>query len=88
MEFNYKISLDLEVEFDVPLLGVDTTTIRRKQANDIALSALKEMIDLQTTSHIKIDREIQESNFNGNVKGKITLRSAALLKLDTEKNKL
>lgn len=86
MIFKYKIKLDLEVEFDVPLLGTDTTLLKRKQADLIAKSTLIEMLKIQTTSYAGIDREIVEDNFNGRVKGEITLRSAEMLKFD-EKNK-
>lgn len=85
MIFRYKIKLDLEVEFDAPLLGADTTLLKRKQADLIAKSTLIEMLKLRTTSYAGIDREIVEDNFNGRVKGEITLRSAAMLKFD-EKN--
>lgn len=85
MIFKYKIKLDLEVEFDVPLLGTDTTRLKRKQVDLIAKSVLAEMIKMQTTSYVGIDREVVEDNFNGRVKGEITLRSAAMLKFD-EKN--
>jgi hypothetical protein len=87
MIFKYKIKLDVEVEFDTPLLGTDTTRLKRKHADSIAKSALAEMIRMQTTSYVGIDREVVEDNFNGRVKGEITLRSAAMLKFDEENKK-
>ena len=87
MLFKYKITLDVEVEFDAPLLGTDTTKLKRKRVDSIAKSALAEMIRIQTTSYAGIDREVIEDNFNGQVKGEITLRSAAMLKFDEENKK-
>ena len=84
MLFKYKISLEVEVEFDAPLLGVDTTRSRRGQTDMIANAALAEMIKLKTTSYVGLDREIKEDNLNGKIKGEITLRSAAMLKRDQE----
>jgi hypothetical protein len=75
MLFKYRIRLEVEVEFDAPLLGVDTTKIRRGQTDAIAKAALAEMIKLKTTSYTGIDREIREDNLNGTVKGEITLRT-------------
>lgn len=84
MLFKYKINLDLEVEFEAPLLGADTTKHRRKMANSIAKSALSEMIALNSTSYVSIDREIKEDNLNGKVKGEISMRSAAAIKEDNK----
>lgn len=75
MLFKYKINLEVEVEFDAPLLGVDTTRSRRAQTDMIAKAALAEMIKFKTTSYVGIDREIKEDNLNGTVKGEITLRT-------------
>jgi hypothetical protein len=84
MLFKYKINLEVEVEFDAPLLGVDTTRSRRGQTDMIAKAALAEMIRFKTTSYVGIDREIKEDNLKGRVRGEITLRSAAMLKRDQE----
>jgi hypothetical protein len=75
MLFKYIIRLEVEVEFDAPLLGTDTTRGRRNQTDMIAKAALAEMIKLKTTSYTGIDREIREDNLNGTVKGSITLRT-------------
>lgn len=84
MLFRYKISLDLEVEFEAPLLGVDTTKGKRKMAGSIAKSALSEMISLNSTSYANLDREIQEENLKGTVKGEISMRSATMIKEDNK----
>lgn len=75
MLFKYKIKLEIEVEFDAPLLGVDTTKGKRNMTDMIAKAALAEMIRLKTTSYVGLDREIKEDNLNGVVKGEITLRT-------------
>jgi hypothetical protein len=80
MLFKYKINLDVEVEFEAPLLGADTTGHRRKQADAIAKATLAEITKLGTTSYIVIDREINEENMKGKIKSEILLRSAALFK--------
>ena len=36
MLFKYKINLEVEFEFEAPLLGVDTTRMSRKQTDAIA----------------------------------------------------
>jgi hypothetical protein len=84
MLFRYKISLDLEVEFEAPLLGVDTTKGKRKTAGSIAKSALSEMISLNSTSYANLDREIKEENLKGTVKGEISMRSANMIKEDNK----
>jgi hypothetical protein len=72
MLFRYQITLELDVEFEAPLLGVDNTQHKRKYTNSIAKKTLQEMISLNGTSLI-VDREITEDNFNGTVKGYIHL---------------
>jgi len=86
MLFKYKISLEVEVDFEAPLLGTDTTKGRRKQADLIAKGTLAEMVKLGTTSYLKIDREIKEENLNGTIKGEIVLRSHRMIEED-KKNK-
>jgi len=78
MLFKYRIGLEIEVEFDAPLLGVDTTRSRRNQTDVIAKAALAEMIRLKTTSYVGLDREIKEDNLNGIIKGEITLKTKSL----------
>lgn len=75
MLFKYKINLELEVEFDAPLLGTDTTMYKRGQADKIAKKSLQEMITIKS-SIVTIDREINEDNFKGTVKGTKHLGSA------------
>lgn len=68
MLFRYQITLDLDVEFEAPLLGADNTKHKRKYANSIAKKVLQEMTSLNSISKI-VDREIEEDNFNGRIKG-------------------
>jgi hypothetical protein len=84
MLFKYKINLEVEVEFDAPLLGTDTTRGKRNMTDAIAKAALAEMIKMKTTSYVGLDREIREDNLKGRVRGEITLRSAAMHKRDQE----
>jgi hypothetical protein len=84
MLFKYKISLEVEVDFEAPLLGTDTTKGRRKQADLIAKGTLAEMVKLGTTSYLKIDREIKEENLNGTIKGEIVLRSHRMIEEDNK----
>jgi hypothetical protein len=86
MLFKYKISLEVEVDFDAPLLGTDTTRSRRKQADQIAKATLAEITRLGTTSYIVIDRDIKEDNLNGKIKSEIILRSHRMIEED-KKNK-
>ena len=79
MLFKYTISLEVEVEFEAPLLGTDTTKLKRKTTNEIAKKALQEMTKLGSP-FVLIDREIEEENLNGTVKGSINLTKS-------EKNK-
>ena len=76
MLFKYKINLQIEVEFDAPLLGVDTTKSKRNRTDMIAKATLAEMIRLKTTSYVGVDRVIDEDNLKGTIKGDITLRTA------------
>ena len=86
MLFKYKISLEVEVDFEAPLLGTDTTKSRRKQADLIAKGTLAEMVKLGTTSYLKVDREIKEENLNGTINGELILRSHRMIEED-KKNK-
>ena len=83
----YKISLEVEVDFEAPLLGTDTTKGRRKQADLIAKGTLAEMVKLGTTSYLKIDREIKEENLNGTIKGELILRSHRMIEEDNKNKK-
>lgn len=82
MRFKYKINLEIDVDFDAPLLGTDTTKGKRSRTDMIAKAALAEMIRLKTTSYVNLDREINEENLNGTVKGSIMLRSHKMLEED------
>jgi hypothetical protein len=79
MKFKYKINLEIDVDFDAPLLGTDTTKGKRSKTDIIAKAALAEMIKFKTTSFVGIDREVDEDNLKGTIKGSIILRSHKML---------
>ena len=85
MKFKYKINLEIDVDFDAPLLGTDTTKGKRNRTDMIAKAALAEMIKFKTTSYVGIDRTIAEDNLNGTIKGSIVLRSHKMLEEDKKK---
>jgi hypothetical protein len=85
MLFKYKIKLEVEVEFDAPLLGVDTTKGKRNQTDMIAKTTLAEMIRLKTTSYVGVDRVIEQDGLNGTIVGEITMRSARMIEQDKNK---
>jgi UDP-2,3-diacylglucosamine pyrophosphatase LpxH len=72
MLFRYQITLELDVEFESPLLGADNTKHKRKYANSIAKKILQELTSENSTSKI-VDKEIEEDNFNGTIKGHVHL---------------
>jgi hypothetical protein len=72
MLFKYTISLELEVEFEAPLLGADNTKHKRKYASLITKKTLQEMVRPNSTSLI-VDKKIEEDNFNGTIKGRVHL---------------
>jgi hypothetical protein len=72
MLFKYTISLELEVEFEAPLLGADNTKHKRKYASLIAKKTLQEMVRPNSTSLI-VDKNIEDDNFNGTIKGRVHL---------------
>jgi hypothetical protein len=85
MLFKYTISLEMEVEFEAPLLGVDTSKGKRNQTDVIAKKTLAEMIKYKTTSYVGVDRVINEDNLKGTIVGDITLRSARMIEEDKKK---
>ena len=88
MKFKYKINLDIDVDFEAPLLGTDTTKGKRIKTDIIAKAALAEMIRLKTTSYVELDRVIDEDGLTGTIKGSIMLRSHKMLDEDLKnKNK-
>jgi hypothetical protein len=82
MRFKYKINLEIDVDFDAPLLGTDTTKGKRGRTDMIAKAALAEMIKFKTTSYIGLDRVIDEDNLTGTMKGSVMLRSHKMLEQD------
>lgn len=88
MKFKYKINLEIDVDFEAPLLGTDTTKGKRNRTDMIAKAALAEMIKLKTTSYAELDRVIDETDLTGSIKGSIMLRSHKMLDEDKKiKNK-
>jgi hypothetical protein len=69
MLFKYTISLEMEVEFEAPLLGVDNTKQKRKIADSIAKKGLQEMISLGPTV-VTLNREVNFENLKGTIKGR------------------
>ena len=47
-------------------------------------SALNEMISLNSTSYVSVDREINDDNLKGKIKGEISMRSATMIKEDNK----
>ena len=82
MRFKYKINLEIDVDFDAPLLGTDTTKGKRIRTDLIAKEALAEMIKFKTTSYVGLDKTIDEDNLTGTIKGSIMLRSHKMLEQD------
>jgi len=82
MNFKYKISLEVDMDFEAPLLGADTTKGKRNRTEIIAKAALAEMIKYKSTSFVGIDREIDEDGLKGTIKGSIILRSHKMLEGD------
>jgi hypothetical protein len=82
MRFKYKINLEIDVDFDAPLLGTDTTKGKRGRTDMIAKEALAEMIKFKTTSYVGLDKTIDEDNLTGTIKGSIMLRSHKMLEQD------
>lgn len=77
--------MEIDVDFDAPLLGADTTKGKRNRTDMIAKAALAEMIKFKTTSYVKLDREVDEDNLKGTIKGSIMLRSHKMLEEDKKK---
>lgn len=84
MKFKYKINLEIDVDFDAPLLGTDTTKGKRSRTDMIAKAALAEMIKFKTTSYVALDRVINEDNLTGTIKGSIMLRSHKMVEEDNK----
>lgn len=73
MKFNYTIQLEVSMDFGAPLLGVDTTPLKRRRINRMAKDLLKEC--LYNDSHtFEIEREIDEDNLKGKLKVSKRLR--------------
>ena len=67
MKFNYTVNLNLDFEFEAPLLGADTTSFRRNMINKIAKDAFKKLMN--DKSYISSFEELyDEDNMKGTVK--------------------
>jgi hypothetical protein len=66
MLFKYRIKLELEVEFEAPLLGVDATKQKRKLADSIAKKTLQEVLVTKINAQ-HLDRDIDFENLKGSV---------------------
>ena len=84
MTFKYKINLEIDVDFEAPLLGTDTTKGKRSRTDIIVKAALAEMVKVKTTSYVSVDRVIDEDNLKGTIKGSIMLRSHKMLDEDNK----
>ena len=82
MKFKYKITLEVDVDLEAPLLGTDTTKGYRNQIDVIAKQTLAEMIRYKTTSFVGIDRDLKDDDLKGTIKGSIVLRSHKMLEED------
>lgn len=69
MLFKYTINLELEVEFEAPLLGVDNTKQKRKLADSVAKKALQEIISLGPTI-VTLNRDVDYENLKGTIKAR------------------
>jgi hypothetical protein len=76
MLFKYKINLEIEAEFDAPLLGTDTTKPYRNQIDAIAKQTLAELIRYKTTSFVGVERSLSDDDLKGTIKGTITLKTS------------
>lgn len=67
MLFRYKINLEVDIEFEAPLLGVDTTGRKVKSANLFAKELIKELVN-QNSTNMEIVRDVDLDNFRGKVR--------------------
>lgn len=69
MLFKYKISLEIEVEFEAPLLGADTTIFRRTQTDKLFKDNVKELLKDKKNTINSLSVDISEDNLKGTIKG-------------------
>lgn len=68
MLFKYRINLEIEVEFEGPLLGVDNTGQKRKSVDAIAKKSLQEMISNKSTI-VTLVKDVDLENIKGRITG-------------------
>jgi hypothetical protein len=74
MKFTYKINLDVDVEFEAPLLGADTTSYRRSVVDKLAKQIFKEVMSIKTHSG-KAEMVVDDGNTKGSIKCSKTMRA-------------
>ena len=73
MKFIYKINLEVDFEFDAPLLGTDTTGYRRKIIDRLSKEAFKELMN-NKESTTDFEETYDETNMKGKIKCSKKLR--------------
>jgi hypothetical protein len=76
MKFTYKISLELELDFEAPLLGADTTVFRRTQSDKLFKDAVKELLKDKKQTVNSFNKNVDEENLKGTIKGLKYLQSS------------
>jgi hypothetical protein len=74
MKFKYKINLDVDMEFEAPLLGMDTTFYRRGMIDKLAKEIFKEVMSNKEHSG-KGEIEVNEDNMKGTIKCSKNMRA-------------
>jgi hypothetical protein len=74
MRFKYKINLDVDMEFEAPLLGADTTGYRRGMIDRLAKQIFKEVMSDKEHSG-KGEIEVNEDNMRGTIKCSKSMRA-------------
>jgi hypothetical protein len=77
MKFTYKISLELEVDFEAPLLGADSTVFRRNQSDKLFKDAVKELLKDKKLTVNSFNKNVDEENLKGTIKGLKYLQGAS-----------
>jgi hypothetical protein len=77
MKFTYKISLELEVDFEAPLLGADSTVFRRNQSDKLFKDAVKELLKDKKQTVNSFNKNVDEENLKGTIKGLKYLQGAS-----------
>lgn len=67
MKFKYSINLNLDFEFEAPLLGADTTGYRRKIIDKIAKDSFKKLMS-EKAYIASFEESYDEENMKGSVR--------------------